>query len=486
MAAGAAFAAGLLEPAGADSFTIGVEPVRSSVGEDSAERFASEVSADLARFAGTVSRITLVDRTLASARSADLLVRVTVERDAAAMVARARVVEAQSGSIILARDFRDEDGDVARLRDRTAVGLAGIMTCALERSAGAYQELSLRRLYFAACDALESEDGGRAEGLIRQLVAREPDVGAGWGCLAQLTLRSEAAGAAEKRALLAQARRYAERAIRLDPGSGRGYAALAFSWADGDPRALRTLERGLRADPEHVGLYSAYATSLFNGGYVNASVEPAQRALALSPASRFRYGSAVRRLLAAGHEEQALAIQDQAERLFPGSPDIRMHKIRLLPYWTDPAAALAEFERVSAEADMPSFASLTAIELRWRANPKSLDLSELDRTAEKEFADAPPAAWRNAALMTRLGQTERALAWLARAPRRETASQWSLLFWPEVAPLRRDPRFFAAMGELGLVDLWIERRQWPDFCNEPGLRYDCAAEARRLGYGAFT
>ncbi|MDP3673612.1 MAG: hypothetical protein Q8R44_00710 [Novosphingobium sp.] len=66
------------------------------------------------------------------------------------------------------------------------------------------------------------------------------------------------------------------------------------------------------------------------------------------------------------------------------------------------------------------------------------------------------------------------------APRRQAHNQSSLLFWPEVAPLRRDPRFFQALAELGLVDLWHARNQWPDFCSEPGLRYDCRTEAARI------
>jgi hypothetical protein len=38
------------------------------------------------------------------------------------------------------------------------------------------------------------------------------------------------------------------------------------------------------------------------------------------------------------------------------------------------------------------------------------------------------------------------------------------------------------MADLGLVSWWVKRRQWPDFCSEPGLKYDCAAEAAKLGY----
>src|SRR3546814_9756304 len=74
----------------------------------------------------------------------------------------------------------------------------------------------------------------------------------------------------------------------------------------------------------------------------------------------------------------------------------------------------------------------------------------------------------------------KALAWLARAPVRKTDGQWSLLYWPSVAPLRRDPLFFSKMARIGLVDFWRRYDRWPDFCREPGLRYDCKGETERL------
>jgi len=35
-------------------------------------------------------------------------------------------------------------------------------------------------------------------------------------------------------------------------------------------------------------------------------------------------------------------------------------------------------------------------------------------------------------------------------------------------------------ARIGLADYWRATGQWPDFCAEPGLPYDCRAEAARL------
>jgi hypothetical protein len=40
----------------------------------------------------------------------------------------------------------------------------------------------------------------------------------------------------------------------------------------------------------------------------------------------------------------------------------------------------------------------------------------------------------------------------------------SFLFLPEVAPLRRDPRFIGVAEKLGFLKYWRDTGLWPDFC----------------------
>lgn len=461
----------------AENLRIGVEPVLSNVGDREASRFASDVTSDLARFAGAVSRIDLVDRNLAGDGQADLLVRVAVDRQGQALTARARLVDTSSGSVLWARDFRHDQGDVAQLRVQTAIGVAGIIRCGLERSAGAYDDASSLRLYFMGCDALEARDWTRAESFARQIVRKRPDVAAGLACLAMTILLADHADSQNNVARVEEARRYAQRALELDPAIGRAYIALAAISGQMDPRSFELLEQGIRADPEQRGLQSNYATHLFNAGYVKASIAPAQRELALDAASSSAHASMMRRLMAAGRAEEALAELAKAERFWPTNPEIDVERLRLASYRPDRRRALAEVEQLSSSENLPP---LRRAELYWMLNPAAIEIAPLEREAEAEFARNPPFAWYFAGLLTRLDQTDRALVWLARAPRRQAQNQWSLLFWPEVAPLRRDPRFFRAMAELGLVELWLARGKWPDFCSEPGLRYDCSTEAAKF------
>jgi hypothetical protein len=43
---------------------------------------------------------------------------------------------------------------------------------------------------------------------------------------------------------------------------------------------------------------------------------------------------------------------------------------------------------------------------------------------------------------------------------------------------RRDPRFMPLAKRLGLVNYWIATDEWPDYCSEPDLPYDCRTAAR--------
>jgi hypothetical protein len=43
----------------------------------------------------------------------------------------------------------------------------------------------------------------------------------------------------------------------------------------------------------------------------------------------------------------------------------------------------------------------------------------------------------------------------------------------------RDPRSIAAAAHLGLLAYWKKSGQWPDFCFDPLLPYDCKKEAAK-------
>ncbi|MEO5809022.1 MAG: hypothetical protein ABIR51_02940, partial [Sphingomicrobium sp.] len=67
------------------------------------------------------------------------------------------------------------------------------------------------------------------------------------------------------------------------------------------------------------------------------------------------------------------------------------------------------------------------------------------------------------------------------ARRRLETSVLSVMMQPAFRAFRRDPRFIALAGRTNILAYWRSSGNWPDFCNEPDLPYDCKAEAAKLG-----
>ncbi|QGN54141.1 winged helix-turn-helix domain-containing protein [Novosphingobium sp. Gsoil 351] len=466
-----------------ESLTIGVEPVASTAGDREVQAFASALTGDLAQMAGAISRVSFVENVPSGRRAKeDLVVRIAIEREGGRLVARPRLVDGANGAVLWSDRFESDVRTPDRLRQQVAMATAGVMRCGLERSAKVLGDAASIRLFFSACNAVMQGDPARGASFAHEIVARRPDVAAGWACLALTTLYSNSApgNSTEKSAATAEATRYALKALELDPKIGRAYQALAVAAAQGSVEQFSIIEKGIAVDPELPALHRVHSYALLDAGYVRASVVAAQRALALDPTSMAEFGNVELRLMAVGRLDEARAMQAKAERLWPSEPWVAGMRESLLVYDPDPRRALAEMETIEAKAHGKGLSPLLRREMRWRFDPASRNLASLEQEAESAFAADPTNAWENAATFAHLGLLDAAFAWMARARRSERDYQWSLLFRPESAALRRDPRFFAAMARIGLADVWRARGQWPDFCSEPGLRYDCRTETARI------
>ena len=55
-----------------------------------------------------------------------------------------------------------------------------------------------------------------------------------------------------------------------------------------------------------------------------------------------------------------------------------------------------------------------------------------------------------------------------------------VIFRPAFRDIRRDPRFIQVAESIGLLRYWQMTNEWPDFCFQPDLPYDCKAEAAKM------
>ena len=460
---------------------VRVEPIEARGRDAIEDRFADALAGDFARLAKASGGVVRVLDSKAAGRGGDFVVRVAIERDGGEFVSEPRVVDPLNGSILWSSRLTAPVGDLSRLRERTALAVAGLVDCALTLN-GRSQPLSAdadrRSLVFAICDAHIAYDGPRAIRLMEELVERWPGDADALGMLAQVRIKHlshdgdpAALGAERSRAIDA-----AQRALAIDPGNAAALTALSQTGVSElfMVEALPLLDRALATDPEYPAALMSSAVGLFMAGYVRAGVDPAERAARGDPTSIYKALGVVRRYAAAGQMEEAMAQFAAAEAIWPGHPDLTEHRRRLAVELG--RANAAEAYRAATAEERRTFDMLL---IRQFADP-SAGSRAVEVAAEAEFAQNRSVAYAIAAHYARIGDMPKALSWLARAPVRNTDGQWSLLYWPSVAPLRRDPLFFRTLARIGLVDFWRRQDRWPDFCSEPGLRYDCRQEAGRL------
>lgn len=461
--------------------TVRIEPVISRGVGAIEHRFADALAGDFVRLANASSGLVRILDSQATV-GGDFVVRVAIDRDAETLASETRVVDTRSGAILWSNQLSGPPRDLTRLRERTAVSVAAVIDCALRLNSGQpalAADADRRAQVFAICDAQEHQDGARAVALLEQFVARWPGdpVALGQLALARAKFIYGEAEIADQERQRRLAIRAARRALAIDPTNV--YAMVALSQAGRRERymvdGLPMLKRALAVDPQFSAALMLEATGLFQAGYVAASVRPSTDAASADPTSIFKALAVVRRLAAARRLEEASARLDAAAAIWPDHPDLVEHRYRLALEQADPVRAAA----LIASTDPDEQSQLDRLVLKQVAVGGHASAA-IDAVAEIEYSRYPPVAYQLAAHYTRLGDIRRALIWLDRAPIRQTSGQWSLLYWPSVASLRREPRFFNKMAQLGLVDYWLREDRWPDFCSEQGLRYSCRQEAARL------
>jgi len=460
---------------------VRVEPIEARGNDPVEGRFADALAGDFVRFAkASGGAVRVLDGKVAG-RAGDFVVRVAIERDGNQFVSESRIVDSLNGSILWSSRFAAPVNDLSRLRERTALAVAGLVNCALTlngRNDLLAPDADRRSLIFAVCDADTVFDGPRAIRLMEELVQRWPGDAETLGLLAQVRVKhlSHEMDPAKWRGERARVIDTARRALAIDPDNAPALTALSQT-GGGELfmiEGLPLLDRALAIDPEYPAALMTNAVGLFQAGYVQSGVDPAKRAARADPTSIYKALGLVRRYAAAGKMQDAVDQFAEVEAIWPGHPDLAEHRRRLAVELG--RAEAAEVYRTAMAGERREFDMLL---LHQFADP-SIGSREVDAAAEAEVSQYPPTAYALAAHYTRLVDLPKALSWLARAPIRKTDGQWSLLYWPSVAPLRRDPQFFAKLARIGLVDFWRRQDRWPDFCNESGLRYDCKNETERL------
>ncbi len=446
LAATAGFVVSRRPPEAAGLVSLSVAPSASANRES--RRFERGLTADLARFANASAGLAVIDNGGSDRANSQYAVRVQIDTVKDAIVVETQLVARDGGMVLSSRRFEDKVDNQSVLRERIAANIVGITRCgfcSLDTERAQLRPADLAML-LSTCQTMLDGDLTQAVAKARGLTIARPDLAIGWAALASLqAIDGQDRGDAS---LVAAARTSFARAFAIAPDALATRLAKIDLVGSASPDALPLIDSALQKYPDNPDLLRALSVTLFNLGYVRASVEPALQAVQSDPTWLYGRDMAVRRLAAARRVDEARRLQAENEAIWPGHP-----------------AIVQQRERLRRESDKLPVAALRA----------------QIATVERENAGTSGGAYLLAQLYERAGDRHQALSWLARAPVVDMQLQHSLLFWPSAAGLRTEPAFFGKMAALGLVRWWTLRRQWPDFCSEPKLKYDCAAEVAKLG-----
>ena len=331
------------------------------------------------------------------------------------------------------------------------------------------------------------EGQNQAVGMLQRVAAEQPGYADGWGALAMFYACSAHWRArAESETLRLRAGAAAERAEAIDPGNSFAAVARANmlatrgSWLPTE----QALRRAIAAHPEHE--WPLYVLGLQHH-YVGRNREAAvifERLRHQRQPQPARYYREIMARWSINRLEEADRLIDEAAQLYPGQFGIWFARLYIQMLTGRATASLAMIEDVDARPngvpakDYASFGTVIRALLSGAADD----------------ADDAMRVWLAKARVAN-GYTENAIQFAAALGRIDDAyalidayyfargfvipdvqfsveqgsyvpldeRQTSFLFWPSMAPVRRDPRFAGLTRELGLDHYWRDSGEPPDY-----------------------
>ena len=486
---------------------IAIVPFASLGGDEEASTFASSVAEDLANVLSGNGRPIVTGaeaQALTDPHAADrirklgvrLMLGGSVERQADQLKVRVRLDDPQHDVTLWTAAVEAPLTQSEQLQGQLGARIIAVLNCTSRafRPKGGLSDPDALTLLLKACDIFESQgemgDDSRADlGVLdtcRQLVARAPAFAAGHSLLAKF--------AAYYRAFLPpgmndqlenEARAEIGKALRLDPGDIDAHVAQYMLISTGDFIDRDKAIMSVPFDPSWPYGEGFKGVFLADVGRTTEALAAEQRAVAANPLSTD--ADAVMFLVGAGKTrdgEQELA---RLSRLWPAN---FFWVDRLTLYLADDNwSGLETFLDTPSQQPKDGLSQADIARLRLvfiAARTRTPAALARARTALMDVPNgAPVFLGERVVPLAWLGFVDDAFAMASRVTHNTLVDGNSpaVLFYPQAQAMRRDPRFMALAARLGLIDYWTKTGKWPDFCSEPGLPYDCKAEAAKVAAG---
>ena len=396
------------------------------------------------------------------------------------------LLDGQDRGLLWSKDFQQPSNDQADLKQQVAFTAARVLECAREGLAPDNGRLSLQtlKLYLNACSQLSEIAGSDPRPVIPvflQVIRDAPGFKPAWaklllaeGAANQLVFNDEGVVDARARKLL---RQHIDAARKLDPEMAEAtLAEISLLPPDAFAQAINMADRAKQRSPDNPSVLNTRGSLLGNVGRTRESVADAYRAAELDPLSPVVRNQYISTLAYAGRLESAREELQRAEQLWPGTDTLRDAQFRFHLRYGDPKEALRMMQSDGgSEGGLELF-----LQARIEPTPDNVDRM----IAYTKMRAASAGAGGLGFVIQAYGEFDRSdelfrvvMNW----PRpKDLGLVTDVVFRPALKNFRHDRRFLEFARRAGLLDYWRKSGQWPDFCSDPGLPYDCKAEAAKL------
>jgi TolB-like protein/tetratricopeptide (TPR) repeat protein len=373
-----------------------------------------------------------------------------------------RLLRVSDGSTLWAGTFDERLLDIFSVQDsiseRVASALALELTQAertllTRRDTGdreAYQLYLKGRFFWNK----RSRDGfGRGAACFRQAVDKDPSYAQAYSGLADSHLGLTFYHYAPPHASMPLARAAALKAIEIDESLAEAYASLAhvkanyeWEWAE----AERLSRKAIALQPDYATAHQWFGIHyLAPMGRLEEAIAEARRARQLDPLSPVFNAFVGAALYSARRYDEAIEECRKTIDLHPDFGVAHWYLGRAYLQKGRHQEALAELQRaVAVSGGSPLMKGTLGVGYVLAGDRAAAQetLVELEKLRAESYASAMDLAGIHAAL----GDRERAFRWLDQAASERSFHLIYLKVWPELDPLRPDPRFKALILRLGL------------------------------------
>jgi DNA-binding SARP family transcriptional activator/TolB-like protein len=278
----------------------------------------------------------------------------------------------------------------------------------------------------------------------------------------------------------------ANRALTLDPNNGEALAVLAHLTVSTHLLDIdRLYQRALRSEPNNTQLLNWHGALLWFVGRNREGLDELTRAYDIDRVTPTVAENLAESLLWAGRYEDAKDIIDLAGDNQLRTDFFQLHAQYFL--FRRDWAGLAKYLHT-----LPDFLSPPDVAFFTLCRETAMSLAQ---NARDKFGPLR-GRWRGATsfdseeavqFLYALGDADGALRFVESAVAEHRRKDrylidpgWTALFPANLSELRRHPQIPLLFSKWGLFEYWRSTDRWPDFCYEPGLPFDCKAEAQKL------